>query len=164
MKVLGVDPGLLITGYGIVDVAGRQIKLFEAGIIRSSPKQKLQDRLNQIYDNLISVIEEASPEVAVIEKLYSHYKHPATAILMGHVRGIAYLAVRKKKLALFEYPPKRVRKAVVGRGGATKEQVARMVQAYLNLKQPPEPLDVSDALALAIAHAFISVGTPCRGR
>jgi crossover junction endodeoxyribonuclease RuvC len=156
LRILGVDPGLEITGWGIIDAAGRHLKLLEAGIIRTSPGHKLQDRLNRIYDNLISVIEDSSPEVAAIEKLYSHYKHPTTATLMGHVRGVAYLAIVKKKLALFEYPAKRVRKAVVGRGSATKEQVARMVQAYLTLKQPPDPLDVSDALALAIAHAFIT--------
>jgi crossover junction endodeoxyribonuclease RuvC len=158
LKVLGIDPGLEITGYGVIEVHGQRVNLCEAGVIRTSQEDKLQDRLSHIHDNLIAVISEVSPEVAIIEKLYSHYKHPATAILMGHVRGVVYLAIKKTKLALFEYPVKRVKKSVVGSGSATKEQVARMVQAYLGLKEVPQPLDVSDALALTIAHVFISKG------
>ena len=156
MRILGIDPGLAITGYGVTDIESGRMKLLEAGIIRTSYKQKLQDRLIEIYDNLIAVIDQTSPQTAVIEKLYSHYKHPITAVLMGHVRGVVYLAVRKRKLLLFEYSVKRVKKAVLGRGDAAKEQVARMVQVILNLKKAPNPLDVSDALALAIAHASIT--------
>ncbi len=158
MRILGIDPGLAITGYGVIDVRGSFISLKEAGIIKTSYKEKLQDRLIKIYDGIIQIVEENKPDTAVIEKLYSHYKHPTTAILMGHVRGVLYLAIRKNKVALFEYPAKRVKKAVVGRGDAAKEQVARMVQGFLNLKYAPSPLDVSDALALAIAHAYISKG------
>lgn len=154
MRILGVDPGLEITGYGVVEVEGRRVKLTEAGVIRTSPGDLLQDRLIEIYDGLIDVIKETAPQIAVIEKLYSHYKHPTTSILMGHVRGVVYLAVRKSRIALFEYPAKRVKKALTGNGNATKEQVARMVQAILSLRQVPDPVDVSDALALAMTHGF----------
>lgn len=162
MRILGVDPGLEITGYGVIDACNRQIKLKEAGVIKTSHKQNLQDRLIEIYDNLIEVIEETSPNAAIIEKLYSHYKHPVTSILMGHVRGIVYLAIKKSNISLFECPAKTVKKALTGNGNASKEQVGRMVQAYLNLKKPPEPVDISDALALAMSHAFTlkSMGTP----
>lgn len=154
MRILGVDPGLEITGYGVVEVEGRRIKLIEAGVIRTSPKDQLQDRLAEIYDGLIDVIKETVPQIGVIEKLYSHYKHPATSILMGHVRGVVYLAIRKSNLSLYELPAKTVKKSLTGNGNASKEQVAKMVQAYLNLKKPPEPVDISDALALAMSHAF----------
>ena len=154
MRILGVDPGLEITGYGVIEADNRQIKLKEAGAIKTSHKQKLQDRLIEIYDDLTEVIKETSPQIAVIEKLYSHYKHPVTSILMGHVRGAVYLAIRKSNLLLYELPAKTVKKSLTGNGNASKEQVAKMVQAYLNLKKPPEPVDISDALALAMSHAF----------
>ena len=154
LTILGIDPGLEITGYGVVDALGRKVKLKEAGVIKTSHKQNLQDRLIEIYDGLIEVIEETSPDAAVIEKLYSHYKHPVTSILMGHVRGVIYLAIRKSNISLFECPAKTVKKSLTGNGNASKEQVGRMVQAYLNLKNPPEPVDISDALALAMSHAF----------
>lgn len=154
MRILGVDPGLEITGYGVIEAGNRQIKLVEAGVIKTSYKQKLQDRLIEIYDGLIEVIKETLPEIAVIEKIYSHYKHPTTAILMGHTRGVVYLAIRKSNITLFECPAKTVKKSLTGNGNASKEQVARMVQAYLNLKRIPQPLDISDALALAMSHAF----------
>lgn len=154
MRILGVDPGLEITGYGVIEASGRQIKLKEAGAIKTSHKQKLQDRLIEIYDDLTEVIKETLPQIAVIEKLYSHYKHPVTSILMGHVRGVVYLAIRKSNLLLYELPAKTVKKSLTGNGNASKEQVAKMVQAYLNLKRQPEPVDIGDALALAISHAF----------
>lgn len=156
MRILGVDPGLEITGYGVIEVNNRQIRLKEAGAIKTSHKQKLQDRLIEIYDDLTEVIRETSPQIAVVEKLYSHYKHPVTSILMGHVRGAVYLAIRKSNLSLYELPAKTVKKSLTGNGNASKEQVAKMVQAYLNLKKPPEPVDISDALALAMSHAFKS--------
>jgi crossover junction endodeoxyribonuclease RuvC len=164
MTILGVDPGLEITGYGVIEVNGRLIKLKEAGIIKTSHKQKLQDRLIEIYDNLTEVIKETLPDAAVIEKLYSHYKHPVTSILMGHVRGVVYLAIKKNNISLFECPAKAVKKSITGNGNASKEQVARMVQAHLGLKETPSPVDISDALALAITRAFKSTGTPCYGK
>ena len=154
MRILGIDPGLEITGYGVIEANNRQIKLKEASVIKTSHKQNLQDRLIEIYDNLIEVIEETQPDAAIIEKLYSHYKHPVTSILMAHARGVAYLAIKKSNISLFECPAKTVKKSLTGNGNASKEQVGRMVQAYLNLKKPPEPVDISDALALAMSHAF----------
>jgi len=158
LRILGIDPGLEITGYGVIEENHRQIKLIEAGVIKTSHKQSLQDRLIEIYDNLVEVIDETQPAAAVIEKIYSHYKHPVTSVLMAHARGVAYLAVRKGNVSLFELPAKTVKKSLTGNGNASKEQVGKMVQAHLNLKKPPEPVDISDALALAMAHAFKLVG------
>ncbi len=155
-RILGIDPGLKTTGYGVIDARGSSIKLCEAGIINTSCRDKLQDRLIQIHNSLSGLIEDISPQVAVIEKLYSHYKHPTTSVLMAHARGAAYVAISQKGLPIFEYPVKRIKKAIAGRGNATKDQVGKMVQAYLDLKKQPDPLDVSDALALAIAHVFIT--------
>lgn len=157
MRILGVDPGLNITGYGIIE-AGIEgnFRLIEAGVIRTSSKENLEARIDKIYKAIKGLIEEFQPKVLVLEKLYSHYKHPTTAILMGHVRGVVCLAARQSELQLVGYPYTRINKAVIGRGSASKDQIQRMVQSLLGLKSSPAPLDVSDALALAIAHAYIS--------
>ena len=152
MKVLGIDPGLNITGYGLVEDKGSRIKLIEAGIIRTSSDRPIRDRLRKIYDNLSEIVEEYRPEALVLEKIYSHYRHPVTAILMGHVRGVVCLLCGKYNLRLISYPSTQLKKSIVGRGRASKKQVAGMVQTFLNLKKPPEPEDVTDALALAISH------------
>lgn len=157
MRILGVDPGLNITGYGIIEikVAGN-FRLIEAGVIRTSSKENLEARINKIYNAIKGLIEEFQPKVLVLEKLYSHYRHPTTAILMGHVRGAVCLAANQTGLPLVGYSNTRVNKAVIGRGNAGKYQLQRMVQDLLNLKSIPTPTDVSDALALAIAYVYIS--------
>jgi len=156
MRVLGIDPGLNITGYGLIEEKGSRIKLIEAGVIRTSSDRPIQDRLRKIYDNLAEVIEEYRPEAVVIEKIYSHYKHPATAILMGHARGTICLLCGRYNIQLVSYPSTHLKKSIAGRGRATKSQVAGMVKNFLNLKKCPEPEDVTDALALAISHVNIA--------
>lgn len=157
MRILGVDPGLGITGYGIIESeSAGNFKLIEAGVIRTSGRDKLEVRINKIYNAVKGIIEEFTPHVLVLEKLYSHYRHPTTAILMGHVRGAVCLAANQSGLPLIGYSNTRINKAVIGRGNASKYQIQRMVQSLLNLKSTPAPSDVSDALALAIAHAYIS--------
>ena len=156
MRVLGIDPGLGITGYGLVEGKGAHIKLIEAGIIRTSSSKPVQDRLRKIYDNLSEIVEEYRPEALVLEKIYSHYKHPATAILMGHARGVICLLCGRYNIPLVNYASTQLKKSVVGRGRATKKQVAGMVQTFLKLKKIPEPEDVTDALALAISHVHIT--------
>lgn len=157
MRILGIDPGLGVTGYGIIESKAKgDFKLIEAGVIRTSNKEKLEVRINKIYNPIKGLIEEFRPKVLVLEKLYSHYKHPTTAILMGHVRGAVCLAANQSGISLIGYSNTRINKAVIGRGNASKFQIQRMVQGLLNLKSIPTPPDVSDALALAIAHAYIS--------
>ena len=153
MRILGIDPGLNITGYGIID--GKTLKLIEAGIIKTVPKTPIKDRLKKIFDSVSEIILEHKPSVLVLEKIYSHYKHPTTAILMGHARAAVCLACGIHNLELINYPSTRIKKAVTGNGHASKYQVQRMVQNFLNLDKPPVPIDISDALAVAISYCFI---------
>ena len=155
MRILGIDPGLSITGYGLIETNRRKFRLIEAGLIRTSPKQKIQERLFKIHRNLIEIIDEYRPSVLVLEKLYSHYRHPTTALLMGHARGIICLASSQKGVPLVSYPATRIKKAVVGRGHASKEQIGGMVKSLLGLKSMPQSSDITDALAVAISHAYI---------
>jgi crossover junction endodeoxyribonuclease RuvC len=152
MKVLGVDPGLGITGYGLIEDAGGKIKLIEAGVIRTSSGAPIRDRLLKIYDGLSEIIEEYRPDALVLEKVYSHYRHPVTAILMAHARGVVCLLSGRYNIELINYASTKLKKSIVGRGRATKSQVAGMVKTLLSLKKVPKPEDVTDALALAISH------------
>ena len=158
MRILGIDPGLGITGYGVIDVGAgspRPYKVIEAGIVRSNAKHKIQTRLSEIHKKIVDLIKDTGPDVAVLEELYSHYKHPRTSILMGHARGIICLAIEQENVRLVNYPSTRVKKAVTGRGHASKEQVHRTVASLLNIKRAPESIDVTDALALALTHANV---------
>ncbi len=155
MKILGIDPGLGITGYGLIDACGNNVKLMEAGIIRSDAKDKIEKRLASIYKKVMDLIKDTLPEAVVLEELYSHYKHPKTSILMAHARGAICLAVEHQDVLLVNYPTTKIKKAITGRGRASKEQMQRTVTSLLGLKNPPEPVDVTDALALAITHANI---------
>ena len=153
MRILGIDPGLAITGYGIIEDGN--FKLIEAGVIRTKPNTPIQVRIEKIFDEISKIIGEYSPEVLVLEKIYSHYKHPTTSILMAHARAMACLVCGKLNVKLVNYPSTRIKKAVTGNGHASKTQVQRMVQSLLKLKTPPEPVDVSDALAMAISYCYI---------
>jgi len=130
------------------------ITLIEAGIIRTNAKAGIADRLKKVHDSLSELISELNPDVLVIEKLFAHYKHPATAILMGHVRGVVCLLSGTKDLLLVSIASTHVKKAVTGAGHASKTQVQRMIQHTLGLKTVPEPPDVADALAVALTYAF----------
>lgn len=163
MRILGIDPGLGTTGYGIIE--DRTFKLIEAGIIKTHANTPIQLRLRKIFDSLAEIIKEYEPNVLVLEKIYSHYRHPATAILMGHARAAACLASGIHEIRLVNYPSTKIKKTITGNGHASKQQVQRMVQNILKLKNPPEPADVSDALAMAIAYCYMSkVRSPGPGR
>jgi crossover junction endodeoxyribonuclease RuvC len=155
MRILGIDPGLGVTGYGLIETYGKNVKLMEAGIIRSNTKDKMEKRLAVIYKKVIKLIRDTKPEAVVLEELYSHYKHPRTSILMAHARGAICLAVEHQGVQLVNYPTTRIKKAITGRGRASKEQMQRTVTSLLGLKNSPEPVDITDALALAITHANI---------
>jgi len=155
MRILGIDPGLGIIGYGLIEAKTNTLKVLEAGIIRSSAKHKIEKRLLEIHRKIVNLIKDTEPHVAVLEELYSHIKHPMTSILMAHARGIICLAVQQAKLELVNYPSTRVKKSVTGRGHASKQQIQRTVVKLLNLDTVPEPVDVTDALALALTHANV---------
>ena len=156
MRILGIDPGLERTGYGVVetrDGAPGTMRLLEAGIIRTSAKDALADRLAEIRSGLAAVFAEFRPDAVAVEELYSHYKHPRTAILMGHARGIALLAAAEAGVPVASYGATHIKKALVGSGHASKHQVQRAIQSHFGLRAPPEPADVADALAVALCHA-----------
>jgi crossover junction endodeoxyribonuclease RuvC len=159
MVILGIDPALTITGYGVIEAGKGKVSLLEAGIISTSAKESLPRRLDKIYRSVIKLISDTHPEILVLEKLYSHYRHPTTAYLLGEARGVICLASATKNIALAEYAATRVKKAIVGKGLASKLQVQRMVSSILKLDTLPRYMDVTDALALAIAHSYISKGT-----
>ena len=159
MKILGVDPGLVTTGYGVIlDSSSRgmrgTVELIEAGVIRTKADSGIAARLNRIYRVLQEVVSEFEPDVLVIEKLYAHYRHPATAILMGHVRGVVCLVSGASGIPLVSIAATHVKKSVAGRGHAGKEQIGRMVERYLSLKPMSAPSDATDALAIAISYAL----------
>jgi crossover junction endodeoxyribonuclease RuvC len=153
IRVLGVDPGLNITGYGVVDYAGGEPAVVEAGTIRPEPKATLAERIGQIHADLSALLEELSPDAVAVEKLYAHYKHPTTAIRMAHARGVILLAARQAGVNVTDLPATRVKKSLTGNGHASKGQVQRAVAGLCNLADPPEPADVADALAIALCAA-----------
>ena len=156
MRILGVDPGLIRTGYGLVEADGPDdIRLIEAGVVKTSVEDGISGRVVDIYTNLTDIIKEHKPGVLVLEKLYSHYKHPVTSILMGHARGVVCLACGINGVRLVSYPATRIKKSVTGNGRAGKHQVQSMVKSLLKLNTAPEPFDVSDALAMAISYVYI---------
>jgi len=156
MIILGIDPALTITGYGVIETRNNVLSLLEAGIVSTFPKQLLPVRLNKIYQGVMKLISDTKPDCLVLEKLYSHYRHPTTAYLLGQARGVICLASAVKNVPLAEYAATRVKKAIVGNGLASKSQVQRMVAGLLDLKSLPKYTDVTDALALAIAHFYIA--------
>jgi crossover junction endodeoxyribonuclease RuvC len=163
MRVLGVDPGLQCVGYSIVEVnkkSGHQfvrgrnqnLKLIEAGIIRTSSKDKLTNRLKKIHNALHQVIEICHPDVMALEEIYSYYENPKTAIMMAHARGVICLIAAQYGIDVVGYAPRKIKKAITGAGAAKKSQMQSVVKEILGLKKKPEPHDVADALAVAITH------------
>ncbi len=157
VRVLGIDPGLNITGYGVVDFFDNRPVVVEAGVVRSKRSKDLTERLCSIHEGIIDVLETFKPDVVGLEELYSHYERPQTAIIMGHARGAICLAVGQYKLPLKSYLPTQVKKVLTGNGRASKAQVQFAVERQLQLAAPPEPPDVADALAIAVCHCFLSL-------
>ncbi len=164
MKILGVDPGLQITGYGVITCDGKSVQLAEAGVVRgASSSSSLAERVHKIHEGVRDVIEALQPDVLALEELYSHYQRPRTAILMGHARGVICLAAAQMEIPVQGYAATQVKKILTGSGRAPKIQVQHAIQRELRLDQVPEPPDVSDALAIAMCHFYLaesqSVGT-----
>jgi crossover junction endodeoxyribonuclease RuvC len=155
MIIAGIDPALTVSGYGVIQTTGTSLSLVEAGIIKTVAATATPQRLDKIYRGVIKLVEDTGADCLVLEKIYSHYKHPATACILGQARGVICLAAHTAKIPLFEYSATRIKKAIVGKGLASKAQVQRMVSHVLGLKTQTPYLDVTDALALAIAHSYI---------
>ena len=157
-RILGIDPGLQITGYAVVEVGPQRPIVCEAGVIRSAEGRTRVDmaqRVCNLYDSIVDVLDQFRPQVVVVEQLYAHYQHPRTAILMAHARGVVFLAAAQRQLPVISYSATRVKKTVTGNGRAPKDQVQRTIQRELGLPELPEPPDVADALAVALCHYYV---------
>ena len=150
-RILGIDPGLRTTGYGVIEFASGRSKLIEAGVVAPNVKGTLEQRLRELHDGISAVVASTQPTVMVIEELYTTYKNPLTAIMMGHARGVLCLAGAQHDVPVHTLAHSLVKRALIGSGAARKDQVNQMVTQMLGLRRRPEPNDVSDALALALA-------------
>lgn len=150
VKILGIDPGTIKVGYGVIEKQGNNIKTLQYGAIKAKGRN-LPERLKKIYSELIKIIKKQKPTHIVVEKVFFS-KDASATIKMGEGRGVALLAATHTKAEIFEYTPAEVKKAVTGNGRANKYEVQQMVRAILNLKDAPEPEDAADALAIAICH------------
>src|SRR5262245_36761290 len=155
-RILGIDPGLAITGYGVIEIATTQPTISEAGIIRTADDQAedMAAKVHSVYKGIVEVIEQFKPEAMAVEQLYAHYDHPRTAILMGHARGVIFLAAAQAGIPVVSYASTQVKKIVTGNGRASKEQVQVTIQRELVLAALPEPPDVADAIAVALCHYY----------
>jgi len=155
MRVLGIDPGTLTSGYGIVSEEDHKLFHVASGGISPSAKQPFPKRLQKIYEELEKIMDKYRPHVVVVEDLFVS-KNIKSALKLGHARGVAILAAMNAGLPVFEYSPLEVKQAVVGNGKADKKQVQMMVKALLDLPKVPHPADAADALAAAICHIHSS--------
>jgi crossover junction endodeoxyribonuclease RuvC len=162
MLILGIDPGLRITGYGLVSLTLGRVKLLEAGVLRMKSKGDLATRLLELHQHLTELIDETTPDRMAVEQLYAHYKHPRTAILMGHARGAILLAAAQHEIPVTNMPSTLVKRTITGNGHASKMQVQRSIANLCRLPKPPEPPDVADAIAIAWTMATRISHTPLR--
>jgi len=152
MRILGIDPGTVTTGYGIIEAEGSWVKAGEYGLISVSPAQPLPLRLAYLYEQVLSLIRKEKPSCLAVEEIFFN-RNTRTAMAVGQARGVVILAAIHAGLEIAEYTPLEVKQAVTGYGRAPKYQVQKMVQAILNLPRFPTPDDVADALAVALCHA-----------
>ncbi len=152
LTILGIDPGLRVTGYAVVSSNDDGPSLCEAGVFRTVDKESLEKRLKSIYDGLEEVVREFRPDTIAVEKLYSHYGHPQTAVIMGHARGMIFLCAAKHETPVRSYGATRIKKSLTGNGRASKLQMQRTVKSIFGMKALPEPADVADAIAAALCH------------
>jgi crossover junction endodeoxyribonuclease RuvC len=155
--VLGIDPGTAVTGFGVVARDGSgAVSLMECGVIRTSSRESLPKRIREIYDEICQLIERHAPTAMAVEEVFQG-KNVRSALTLGHARGAILLAASHADLIIAEYAAREIKKAVVGTGNATKDQVAFMVQKHLRLKTPPAPSDAADGVAAALCHCMAGV-------
>ena len=161
-RVVGIDPGLQVTGYGVVELrpGALEPRLLEGGVIRLPSSKPIAERLVQLHEELTAVFDEHQPHRVAVEQVYSHYAHPRTAVLMAHARGVILLAAKLAAVEVVDVPSTEVKKAVTGYGHASKQQMQFAVQAQCGLAEPPSPPDVADAIAIALCDARRCVTVP----
>jgi len=152
--VIGIDPGLVETGFGVLESGPRGVSLLDAGVISTSRSAPLESRLQALHGAVHRLLERFAPDLLVVEDLYADYKFPRTAILMGHARGVICLAARERRVTILPLAPSEVKRAVTANGAASKSQVQRGVQRLLGLAVVPKPSHVADALGLAVTGLF----------
>jgi crossover junction endodeoxyribonuclease RuvC len=155
MRILGIDPGTGILGFGVIDVQNGSYRMVTAGVIKTPAHTPLDERLEEIYDGLLEIITETNPQVMSIEKLF-FARNVTTAMSVSHARGVAMLAGKQSKLMIAEYTPLQIKQTVTGYGKADKKQMQEMVRIQLGLKQVPKPDNAADTLAAAITHAIMN--------
>lgn len=160
MKILGIDPGYAILGYGIIEVKGNHFSVCGYGAITTDSSMEMPDRLKHLYHQLMEIIREHEPDEASIEELFFN-TNAKTAILVGQARGVAILACANSGLEISEYTPLQIKQGLIGYGRAEKKQIQAMVKTILNLNEVPKPDDTADALAAAICHGH-SAGSRAR--
>lgn len=151
MRVIGFDPGINVTGFGILDYTKRNATAFGYGVIKPPQKKPLQDRLQYLHEETMKLLKEFNPNVAAVEDTFYH-KNFKSALMLGQARGMVILAAARNNIPCTEFAPKKVKQSVVGNGNASKEQVQYMVQNILKLKDIPTPFDSSDALAVGLCY------------
>ncbi len=155
MRIIGIDPGTGILGFGVIDVERGKIRLVTAGVITTPAHTPIDERLEEIFDGLTEIIAETKPEIMSIEKLFFS-QNVTTAISVAQARGVAMLTGRKAKLPIAEYTPQQIKQTLTGYGKADKKQMQEMVRIQLGLKDVPKPDDCADALATAITYSMMS--------
>jgi crossover junction endodeoxyribonuclease RuvC len=153
VRVLGIDPGLHVCGYACLETGGGQERIVEAGVFKTTESLPIEVRLNQIAEDVGTLLGRFSPNVVAVEQLYSHYAHPRTAILMGHARGVILQKCAAADVEVKSFAATRIKKSVTGNGRASKEQMQRSMQTILGLHDLPKPPDVADAMAIALCCA-----------
>ncbi len=153
MRVLGIDPGTLALGFGVIENDSGEPRAVEFGCLKLRAQEPFAIRLKKIYHEISAIIERCQPDEFAIESLF-YARNAQVAIKMGHARGVVIVAAANHDLSASEYAPREIKLSVAGTGSASKEQVQRMIQHLLHLPKPPEPLDASDALAVALCHSF----------
>lgn len=154
MRIIGIDPGTGILGFGVIEVINKKAVMIDAGVIKTPAHTPLDERLVDIYDSLVSIIKDTKPTVMCIEKLF-FAKNVTTAMSVSHARGVAMLAGKKAGLTVTEYTPLQIKQTLTGYGRADKKQMQEMVRVHLNLTETPKPDDCADALATAITHSLM---------
>jgi crossover junction endodeoxyribonuclease RuvC len=153
--ILGVDPGTLVTGYGVIEVRNGKFSLIDSGLAKNRPEHEMARRLKTIFDCISSVIQTHRPDEFAIETAF-YGKNIQSTLKLGHARGVCLLAAANRDIPTSEYAPREVKRSVAGNGAASKQQVRYMVRSILNLSEAPKILDVTDAIAVAICHGLKS--------
>ena len=156
MRILGIDPGLTNTGYGVIDIVAREYRAVEGGVVRTKSGVPMEERLFKIYSVIRDVIQEFNPDAVAIEDLHSHARFVKTAILLGHARGVVVMAAGEAQLPVFNYQPTRAKNIVTGSGRADKDQIKQAVAAHLKNPDAAKNEHVADAFSIAICHAIMA--------